>query len=114
MAEVILTEWFQEEGYSVQSVEVCDVTERGMPLPHAYFAFVRLPSVEEAGRAIRQLHGAKLFRHKMIVSFQKEGPAAAPPDPAVATQVGLAILRAVRNSESDRLFRVQLQCLLIC
>ena len=87
-AEGTLTDWFQAEGFSVQSAECPDVTERGIPLPHAWFGFVRLGPVQDATDAKRRLNGAQLFPYKMVVDFKKQdAPAASPPDPAVATEV---------------------------
>lgn len=98
LATQILTDWFQSEGFSVQSVECCDVNERDQPLTHAYFGFVRLASLEQAARAISQLNGEKVLGRKMVVRYQQEGPEAAPSDPAVATQVSCSLLRSLQNS----------------
>lgn len=80
-----LGDWFCSAGFPVESVECPEINGKAEPMPHAYFAFVDMPSEEAAQNAKNKLNMTKLDGLTILIDFRLEDRPIA--DPAAVKQV---------------------------
>lgn len=80
-----LGDWFRSAGFPVESIDCPGINGKAEPMPHAYFAFVGMPSEEAAQNAKNKLNMTKLDVHTIVIDFKLEDRPIA--DPAAVKEV---------------------------